>query len=141
RNNELLSEQAAKLPAIPEVPQQRLALELHQDIDGVDTRIDEIAKYEVNDAVFPAERHGRLGACSGQRQQAVASPTGEYKCDDWMFHGRALPRCLQAGAKAHAPGDGRPCLTSGPSPLGSVRDEAGYRRADFCTNGSRHGVL
>jgi hypothetical protein len=45
-----------------------LAPVLNHDINGKDARVDEIAEDEIDHAVLPPERHGWLGALSGERQ-------------------------------------------------------------------------
>ena len=51
-NDELGLQQAAELPAFAQVLQQRLAAELGQDVDRVDSRVDEIAEDEIDDPVL-----------------------------------------------------------------------------------------
>ena len=66
RNDELIFQETTELPAVTQMSEQRLALELDQHIDGVKARIDETAENEINDPVFAPERDGRLGALLGQ---------------------------------------------------------------------------
>ena len=44
RDDELVLEQAAELPALAQVLQQRLAAELRQHIDRINSRVDEVAQ-------------------------------------------------------------------------------------------------
>jgi hypothetical protein len=60
-------QQAAHLPAVAQVLQQALALELDQDVNRINTGVDQVAEHEIDDAVAAAERHRRLGAFLGQR--------------------------------------------------------------------------
>ena len=77
-DDELVLQQAAELPSFAQVLQQRLALELRQHVDGVDARVDEIAEDEVDDAILPAERDGRLGAFLGERIKPGALSAGQH---------------------------------------------------------------
>src|SRR4030095_2654807 len=90
RDDELVLQQSAELPAVREMLQERLALELGQDVDRVDARIDEVAEDEVDDAVLPAEGHRRLGALLGQRKETRALPAGQHDPEDSESH-RAPP--------------------------------------------------
>src|SRR5205085_635493 len=44
RNNKIVPEEAADLPPLAQMLQQRLALELRQNIDGINPRVDKITK-------------------------------------------------------------------------------------------------
>ena len=55
RDDELILQQAAELPALAQVLQQRLAAELRQHIDRINSRVDEVAQHEVDDPVLAAE--------------------------------------------------------------------------------------
>ena len=76
-DDEVALEQAAELPSLAEVLEQRLAAELGEDIDRVDSGIDEIAKDEIDDAIFAAERDGRLGTLAGKRKKTGSLTSGE----------------------------------------------------------------
>ena len=78
RNNELVLQQAAELPALAQVLQQRLAAELRQHVDRVDAGVDEIAQDEIDDAILAAERNGRFGAFLGQRIEPGSFTAGEH---------------------------------------------------------------
>ncbi len=67
-DDELIAENVAELPTVLQMQQERLALELHQDVDGKDAGVDEIAENEIDDPVLAAKGHGRLGAFVGQRR-------------------------------------------------------------------------
>jgi hypothetical protein len=43
RGDELIFQKTTELPAVTQMPEKRLALELDQHIDGVDAGIDEVA--------------------------------------------------------------------------------------------------
>ena len=77
RDHELILQQAAELPALAEVLQQRLAAELRQHIDGIDPRVDEIAQHEVDDPVLAAKGDGRFGPFVGKRSQPRSLAAGE----------------------------------------------------------------
>src|SRR5262245_58319343 len=50
---------------------QRLRFVLHQQVDGIDLRIDQIAKNEVDDAVPSPKGHRRFRALGGKWIQAA----------------------------------------------------------------------
>ena len=77
RNHELVFQEAAELPALVEMLQQALAAELGQHVDGVDSRVDEVAQHEIDDPVFAAERNGRFGPLISQGRQPGALTAGE----------------------------------------------------------------
>ena len=76
-DDELSLQQAAELPAFAEVLQQGLAAELGQHIDGIDSRVDEVAQHEVDNPVLAAKRYGRFGPFVGQRRQSGSLAAGE----------------------------------------------------------------
>ena len=59
--------------------QQRLALELDQDIDRIDAGIDQIAENEIDDPVTAAKGYRRLRSFLGQRIKAGSLPAGQHK--------------------------------------------------------------
>jgi len=76
-DDEVALEQAAELPSLAQVLEQRLAAELGEDIDGVDSGINEVAENEIDDAVFAAEGDGGFGAFAGERKEAGSFASGE----------------------------------------------------------------
>ena len=66
-NNKMIPQQAGRFPTLPKVLQERLALELHQNVNRVDTGVDQIAEDKINNAVPAAERDRGLGTFFGQR--------------------------------------------------------------------------
>src|SRR5207248_950140 len=66
------------LPSLAEMLQQRLAAELSEHVNGVDSGIDEIAENEIDDAVLASEGNGRLGAFAGERKEAGSFAAGEH---------------------------------------------------------------
>ena len=64
-NDELIFQQTAHLPAFVEMLQKALAAKLRQNVNGMDSRVDEIAEYEIDDSIFAPERNGWLGAFLG----------------------------------------------------------------------------
>ena len=90
-DDEVVIEQAAELPAVAEVLQQRLALELRQDVDGIDPGVDQVAKDEVNDAVLATKRDGRLGPFLGERIKAGSLPSREHERQNAQFHPTGPP--------------------------------------------------
>ena len=103
-NDEVLLQQAGHLPAVAQVLQQALALELDQDVDGIDAGIDQVAEHEIDDAVAPAERHRRLGSFLGQRIKPRPFPSRQHKSQDPNLHG---PYSGRAGSTPCKPGSSR----------------------------------
>jgi pyoverdine/dityrosine biosynthesis protein Dit1 len=69
------------------VLEQRLALELSEDIRGIDSGVDQIAENEVDNPVFPAEGDSRLGPIFGQRIKAGSLSAGKHHCENSTIHG------------------------------------------------------
>jgi hypothetical protein len=58
--------------------EQRLAAELSENVDRMDSGIDEIAEDEIDDPVFASERNCRLGAFAREGKQPSSFAAGEY---------------------------------------------------------------
>ena len=86
RDDELRAEDVGELPAVLQVQQQRLALELHQHVDREDAAVDEIAEHEVDDPVLAGERHRRLRALIGQRRQPRSLAAGKHERQRAQIH-------------------------------------------------------
>ena len=71
-------QQAAELPSFAQVLEQRLAAELRQHIDRIDSRVDEITQDEIDDPVLAAERNGRFGPFLRQRIEPGSLAAGQY---------------------------------------------------------------
>ena len=78
RNHELRLQQAAELPALAQVLQQRLAAELRQHVDRVDSGVDEVAQDEIDDAVLAAKGNGRFGPLLGERIKPRSLAAGQH---------------------------------------------------------------
>ena len=87
RHYELMRQETAELPRVPQVLEQRLALELSEDIRGIDSGVDQIAEYKVDNPVFPAEGDSRLGPVFGQRIKAGSLSAGQHHCKNSTIHG------------------------------------------------------
>src|SRR5262249_10153006 len=87
RDDEVALEEAAELPAVGEMLEQRLALELGQDVDRVDAGVDEVAQDEVDDAVLASERDRGLCPLLGEREEPGSLAAGEYDSEDAEPHG------------------------------------------------------
>jgi hypothetical protein len=59
-NDKLVLQHSSELPALPKMAHERVAVCLHENIDGIDSRIDEIAEDEIDYPILPTERHGRF---------------------------------------------------------------------------------
>jgi hypothetical protein len=84
----VVAQQGGRAPGLGDMPVQRMGLVLGQHDDLQVARVDEVGQREVDQAVDPAERHGRLGAIRGQGRQALALPAGK---DDRHDLGGHLP--------------------------------------------------
>ena len=78
RDDELRLQQSAELPALAQVLQQRLALELGQHVDRIDAGVDKVAQDEIDDAILAAERDRGFGAFLGQRVQPGTLSSGQH---------------------------------------------------------------
>src|SRR5262249_28052482 len=88
RDYELVFEHAPELPAFAEMLQQRLAAELGQYIDRIDSGVNKVTEDEIDNAILAAERHGRFGPLLGQRKQPGALAPGKHDSQDAYAHKR-----------------------------------------------------
>ena len=56
---------------------ERCRVVLSQNEDAHDIRVDAVRHRDVYEAILAAERHGRLGAQAGQREQALADAAAQ----------------------------------------------------------------
>ena len=82
RDDELILEQAAELPALAQMLQERLAAELRQHIDRINARVDEVAQHEVDDPILASKGDGRFGPFVGKRSKPCSLAAGE---DDTQY--------------------------------------------------------
>ena len=59
-----------KLVRLRDVPVKRSRVELREDVDALEIRVDAVRNRNVHQAVLARQRHGRLGPFLGQREQA-----------------------------------------------------------------------
>jgi len=59
---------------------------LREHVDAVDPRVDAVRDRDVDEPVAPRERHGRLRAHPGEREEPCAPPAAEYESDH-VAHG------------------------------------------------------
>jgi hypothetical protein len=91
-NNEVIPEEAANFPPLAQVLQKRLALELRQNVDGINAGVDKIAKDEVDDSVAAAKWDCRFCAFFGKRIEARSLSACEHKCENPKLHPDNLRR-------------------------------------------------
>ena len=89
RHDEFAFQQAAEPPAVAEVLQQRLAAKLNDDVDRMDAGVDEAAQHEIDDPIFPAEGHRRLGSFLGERVEARPLAAREHEGQNFELHVRS----------------------------------------------------
>src|ERR1700727_979662 len=70
--------------------QQRLTLELHQYVNRVDARVDQVTEDKIDNAVSAPEWNGRFCAFLRQRVEAGAVASGQYKCQYAQLHFMSL---------------------------------------------------
>ena len=65
-----------------DVPVERLAVELRQNVDVPNAAVDAVADGYVDQTVFPRDRNRRLGPLRGQRHEtaALAAPQNHTNC-------------------------------------------------------------
>ncbi len=108
-------------PAIAHVPVQAQGLVLSQHEHAAQIGIEAVGKRDVNNAVHPAEGHGRLGAVAGQRPQTFPLPAGQQYayCVAHRAHGSPVPP-FYSGAGANRKAESAPCYfppRTGASPM------------------------
>ena len=77
-DDEVALQHSAELPSLAQMLEQRLAAELGEHVDRVDSGIDEIAEDEIDDPVFASERNRRLGAFPGKGKEPGSFAAGKY---------------------------------------------------------------
>jgi len=77
------------IPSDPNVPVERMGLVLNQHRDAAQAGIQTIAEGEVDDAIFPAERDGRLGPMFRQGFEPFSLSSGKHHRED-AVHGRIV---------------------------------------------------
>ena len=85
-NDELVLQKAAELPGFVEVLQQRLAAELGKHVKRIDSRIDEVAQHEVDDAILSSEGNRWFGALFGERVEPGAFASGQDDAEHTQSH-------------------------------------------------------
>ena len=91
RDDEVALQQSAELPSLAQMLEQRLAAELGEHVDRVDSGIDEIAEDEIDDPIFASEGNRWLGAFPREGKEPGSFATGEYDAQhpnvQGTFHG------------------------------------------------------
>src|SRR5699024_1592190 len=77
--DELANFVAHEVPGPLHVPNQRVRLVLGQHTNLADAGIDTVGQDKVDDAVFAAKGHSRLGPPLGQRAQATALAASQHQ--------------------------------------------------------------
>ena len=80
-----------ELPSVLKMLDQRLRAPLDQDVNGIDAGVDQIGQYEIDDAVFAAERNRRFCAIASQRIETGSLTTRHHK--------RKSPHCIPFAAE------------------------------------------
>src|SRR5208283_1648751 len=77
-DDEVTLQHSTELPSLAQMLEQRLAAELGEHVDRVDSGVDEIAEDEIDDSVFASERNRRLGAISSEGKEPPSLAAGKY---------------------------------------------------------------
>ena len=80
--------------------QQGLALELNQDVDGINARVDQVAEDEIDNPITPAKRDGRFGAFLGERIEPGTFAPGQHKRKHAQLHLDEPPTADRVGEPA-----------------------------------------
>ncbi len=80
--DERLGQPPADAPGAAHVLDERLRLVLHQHVERVDARVDEVAEHVVDEAMARAEGHRGLTPRARERLQAVAPPSRHHDPED-----------------------------------------------------------
>ena len=75
------------VPPAPDVFVQRVRFVLDEDGDPAQAGVEAVAQREVDDSVFAAEGHGRLGALFGERGEPFAFAAGQDHREDIVHRG------------------------------------------------------
>ncbi len=71
-----------ELVALLDVPMQRGTVELGEQKDALEARVEAVADRDIDDAIFARQRHGRLGAVLRQRKEPRAGASAKNDRDD-----------------------------------------------------------
>jgi hypothetical protein len=85
QNVDVAVAEGAEAVGLVDVAVEAGAVELGDDEDPVDPRVQAVADRDVDEAELPAHRHGRLRAVAGERPETGPLPSTENGCDDF-FH-------------------------------------------------------
>ncbi len=77
-----LADVEAEAPRADDVLDERVRLELRQDLDLREAGVDAVVEREIDDAVAAAKRDGGFRAVPCERKQTLAHPTGEDDRED-----------------------------------------------------------
>ena len=75
---------------------QRLALELDQDINRVDSRVNKIAQDEIDDAIAATKRHRGFRPLLRKRRKAGSLAAREHKRQNTKLHIKTYPRSIDS---------------------------------------------
>ncbi len=81
---------------------ERNGIELRQDRHAVNPRIDAIANGNVNETIFPRDRHGRLRAHLGQRMQTRPASASHNDTQDIVHRWHSSSFAVIARSVCHA---------------------------------------
>jgi len=95
--DKVIGQDRAEPPTLLQVLGQRLRFELGQYIYGIDFGIDEVAEYEVDQAVLASERNGRFGPVHGEGIEAAAFATSHDHAK--YIHNSCLRRPVSPGKR------------------------------------------
>ena len=71
------------------MPIERGRVELRQNVDSLDLRVDAIADGDIDQAIFGAEGNGWLGAKFGKRVEPLSGPSAQNN-GQYSFHKNGL---------------------------------------------------
>jgi len=69
---------------------ERLGLELHEHVDGIDLRVDKIRQDKINDAIFAPKGDRRFGPVTGERLKACPFTSGHHDAENFRLHAGLL---------------------------------------------------
>ncbi len=85
--HELAHFTAHNVPAFADVAIQRERLVLSKNVTPTQVGVDAVGERDVNDAVDPAEGHGRFGAVTSQRIEPFACSSSQQHSQSVFHHG------------------------------------------------------
>ena len=114
-----------RTPALADVAIETEGLVLGEDVDLAEVGVDAVGKGDVDDAILPGKRYGRLGAVAGERKQTFAGSTGKQNTQRISHETQHLGKSTPCDARF---GEGRRLSLTRRGGISPPRNECGEKR-------------